>query len=1232
MTRSSESRAQRASRRGATNNAASGSSKSDNSASHDNNEDEREQAARQVDRGSHRRRSSWKKQKNKTAAAAAARAPSRGRGAEEGDVLLSLVKLLQQGAPQVNEGGGSEGSGIHIDLQKASNVLEAAAGNMALAANLYWDDYFATQATNQLESEAADPHSESKSKAKRSHSKSDDDHDLDQKPAAEAVARGGDRKQKQHGDSGGRDQFGANENRRQLSQRPIHLEGDSPTPSKRRLRRSLDSDFQAADDDDETKKKKRAQKRARKSSNKMANNGQDSNDEADEDEQKMPAIRRNGDQEDMNREIEARPQSRRRSNRRQLDDRDSEGSDNNEDQEVGNKNKERVRRRRARRPTRIGEPRIALQQVDIETSISVSDDELGKVGCRKNSKGRKPPSRRRDRDSSRKLKNDDVSRSAVMKAANDIHHKLNRKGILSKTSTWFLSPEQREKRRAPDDDDSVNTNSEDYICNDDWLRISGTDQVPMEYVWGAAHDYYTIDPYEEENEDTKGGGGNVVLDDDAMNVSGEEEDGVENNKPSFKSVPLLVEGPEFRGIPYTWLNAGFQMSECGSGLVINSPTVEDVEFFAWRQTQVNDKRNAVPPPHHCKSLTAITSIVTGLLYTGASIQGDEVNFTSGKKPWSSLTVEQRKREFESRLTDALSSLIFVAAQASLKYKKKAHRKAMRTGQPTNNAEDNYSDLLRKAIAVRKGPLAGILDDDELLDGIRSAKESDDRDGSINTKNGSAVVEDHVWKDRYRGSPNHEIIPDPTIERAIWLNDQALKERMRQRLELIPTCVWADKKDVVKPRAGDGGCFFNIDTRLKVSWTNIRDIKLYVGSNLRAFTEKGGIALFLETLLRIHGDKFIGRQLKRCAAATASVSVTGKRVEDKDAHLIPELGKRGEIICKGKTAAPFSVYAAGYPSLIRCTCEDRQRRMHEENPLPLNVRVDPSKLLDMTPSGTGCVSVELLTLILTGRMSSDWKDCSSEKLGIGILTENVGEVGHGLARPQKPVWLIKGEACYSMLNIDGSWIGDSGKNGCRSQSGYANGLSHGDDLKTISRVDKPNASLNLCHWNGWYGQRSKTEMRLVNPKPRMEVPSIKLLDQISELPKCTNTQSSIMRRRRYEYAINAISSEEHVSNESKGKEAPIRHVELDRINIHLEDQKLYPNRHKMWRFDLGENADDELDTKPPAQSWIPYFQLTSRQKRLVETKLGPKINTILWTRWPEAVIDNFTPSEGGFPIV
>ena len=145
-------------------------------------------------------------------------------------------------------------------------------------------------------------------------------------------------------------------------------------------------------------------------------------------------------------------------------------------------------------------------------------------------------------------------------------------------------------------------------------------------------------------------------------------------------------------------------------------------------------------------------------------------------------------------------------------------------------------------------------------------------------------------------------------------------------------------------------------------------------------------------------------------------------------------------------------------------------------------------------------------------------------------------------------------------------------------------------------------------------------------------------------------SLLTRQRRYETIIDTISAEEHTSNEAKETKTPIRPLELERIKIHLVDQKLYPKNHKMWRFDLGE--DDTASTKidsavppPPAatmnqknqsaaqnNNWVSYFQLTSRQKRMVETKLGPKINILLWTRWPEAVIDNFAPSEGGFPVV
>jgi len=813
-----------------------------------------------------------------------------------------------------------------------------------------------------------------------------------------------------------------------------------------------------------------------------------------------------------------------------------------------------------------------------------------------------------------------------MKAVKAIHGKINPNAThLSKPSTWFLSPEQRRKKRArgnddDDDDDSIDSGNEDYICDDDWLGTE-THSTPLEHLWGAYIDpdqnpLQRLEPVEggdsRKNEESNG---NVVADDDAMNVSGEEEDGYDNNMPSSSSASGAAEGLAEAGIPHTWLNAGFQLSECGSGLVIKCPSVEEIEFFSWRQQQVNDKRNAVPPPHHCKALTAITSIVTGLIYTGASIQGGEVNFTSGKAPWSSLTKEERKREFESRLSDALSSLIFVAAQVSLKRKKKACNKAIRSCKPTND-ESNYSNLLREAIAERKAALAAIGNENEEKNVYHgsSGKENDANNGSNNTNNVSAMVEDDVSK-----HTNRRLKKKP-IPRS-----QENKELMRRRLDLIPTCIWADKKAAVKARAGDGPPF-NCNISLITSWTNIRDIELYVKSNLRAFTEKGGIALFLETLLRIHGKDVIARQLNRHTADTAVSSDSkgdGEKVgTQQEPAIISDAVKIEDSKCTTQKGAGFS-------SLIRCTCEDRQKRMHEEKPLPLNVRIDPSKLLDTTPTGTECVSVELITLLLTGRISSDWKDCSSEKLGIGLLTGNVGEVSHGLSRPEKPVWLLKGETCYSMLSINGSW------NAGGSKSGFADGASAGDDLKTISKVDKPGVSLDVNHWNGWYGQRSSTGMRLVASRLSKDVPSKKLLAQFSEQDGSNTMKKSIVRRRRYENVINTISAEEHKANEIKEKGVPISAFELERIKIHSDDQKLYPRNHKMWRFDLGDDDDGvaaNMDLKPSAQKWVPYFQLTPRQKRMVETKLGPKINTILWTRWPEAIIDNLTPSEGGFPVV
>ena len=1229
MTRPSESRAQRTSRRGTNNNDPSGSSNSNRSNTH---EDERDQTTRREERGRsrHRRRSSGRN--NYESATAVGRESSNKRGAEEiaaNDVLGDFYNMLLQGAPPQQEGDSNDGTGkrgnssIHIDLRKASNVLEAAAGNLALAANLYWDDYFATQAANQFAAEADAP-----SEPKARDINLNDDAVLDKKPAAEASARDGVNRsfrfeQNNNYDDERNENYRRNSSRSSHSskKRAIHLAADYSSPSKRRLRRSLDSDFEAADDDNETKMKKRAAKRARKSNdftdNSMSiNKDINKDDETNEDDQKMPAIRRGNDEELDN---GARPPPRQRVNRNHVirqqdivqgddnvgnDRKANENGFSSDEQEDNDNSTRRMHHNRARRH-RKGEPRRIS---GVEASISVSDDENGKVS---NTKNRSRSHRKIDRNSlkeaSSKYNDCAVSRSAVMKAVKAIHQKINPKTThLSKPSTWILSPEQGRRRQGRDNDDdcSADSDTEDYISDDDWLG-GETTSTPMECLWGTYREQEqstvaqpALRNNSRNNEDSSG---NVVADDDVMNISGEDEDAYDSSGPPFRSKSGKVEEPSFTGIPYAWLNAGFQLSECGTGLVIKSPRVEDIEFFSWRQQQVNDKRNAVPPPFHCKALTAITSIVTGLLYNGASIQGIEVNFTSGKKAWSSLTTDERKREFESRLSDALSSLIFVAAHASLKRKKKAYRKAIRMYKPTN-IESNYSDLLREAIAEKNAAFVATKEDH---DGHNSDIDYDGKENDLNydsrtTANAPAMVEDTVSK--YLDRKPKEKMTSVSREK---------KELMRRRLDLIPTCIWADKKAAVAPRAGDAP-LYNSNVKVKISWTNIRDIQLYVNSNLRAFTEKGGIALFLETLVRIHGNDVIARQINRCSSGMTAVP--GK------------LAEKGEITCKTKSSSCFR-------SLIRYTCEERQKRIHEDNPLPLNVRTDPNKLLDTTPSGTECTSVELLSLLLTGRVCSSWKDCSSNTLGIGLLTENIGEVSQALARPKQPVWLLKGEECYSLLTVEGRWSGDC--NRIRSSSDISGGLLPRDDLKMISKVDEPGASLDVRHWNGWYGQRNETRMRLVVSRLEKEVPSKKLLANFSDQYGSTNMKRSPLRRRRYENLINTISAEEHKFNEIKENKMRIHSFDLERVKIHPEDQKLYPKNHKMWRFDLVDNNNSfvpTMDQKPASQTWVPYFQLTSRQKRIVETKLGPKIKTILWTRWPEAIIDNFAPCEGGFPVV
>jgi hypothetical protein len=88
-------------------------------------------------------------------------------------------------------------------------------------------------------------------------------------------------------------------------------------------------------------------------------------------------------------------------------------------------------------------------------------------------------------------------------------------------------------------------------------------------------------------------------------------------------------------------------------------------------------------------------------------------------------------------------------------------------------------------------------------------------------------------------------------------------------------------------------------------------------------------------------------------------------------------------------------------------------------------------------------------------------------------------------------------------------------------------------------------------------------------------------------------------------------------------------ETNRLEIHPEDQKLYPDQYQMWRYDMHEVT--SMDQKPAATRWKPFHRLSNRAQQLVHVTLGPKINTILWTRWPSANLERFQP-ESPPPVV
>lgn len=641
----------------------------------------------------------------------------------------------------------------------------------------------------------------------------------------------------------------------------------------------------------------------------------------------------------------------------------------------------------------------------------------------------------------------DDEAGGVWRMVGGLAARFDQEPLLASTTTCS-SDSPRRKRHKAEETTTASTSDEDdsaYLSDNDWLweSLSSRATIPLcnpsDLLWGSPQQTQqqdsendgdgadtvavedTIDAPEVDRQQQQQPEGNVIVDD------GDDDNDNDNNGEEESS-----SGEKTPGIPRSWLNAGFTMSKDGTGISLSEPDDEDVTLFSWQQQANNNVEQCPPPPYHCSSLSALASIVTGLLYTGVTVDNGQLFRSGVRKPFYELTESERKREFDSRLADALVLLLHIAAAAS---------------------QDRKERKLRP---------------------LRTSRE-------------------------------------PAVRRQ-W---QAIQPKLR----LCPVCNWetdSGSGDIRHPLGRDS----DKDLQIATTYTNIADLRCFVLSNMQSFTGRGGCALFLETIIRIHGKGAIQRMISKA---------------------------------RKKAKLPESLHTA----LIDCNCQDLNKslkiKVHE-----LRKRSVTKEIMIACPKERpSCISVELLSLLLTGQVHAAFDGWSASRLGLGILSSPGQTVGTELQRPPCPVWIVAGPKMFSVL-----WM----------QDGF-------DKRSLVAKAERPDSVVELVHYCCWPAQRGKTNIRMSIPK--------------STVSRTGNDCSD---------DVNGSSSDLYVTPNP-------------------DDQRFYPHKYRLWRYMV---SIDEVKTDDRNAAWTPYFRLTDREKYAVECKVGPTLNTLLWTRWPGAQTEGFTP--------
>mmetsp|Transcript_13236 Transcript_13236/g.28033 ORF Transcript_13236/g.28033 Transcript_13236/m.28033 type:complete len:1135 (-) Transcript_13236:199-3603(-) len=619
-------------------------------------------------------------------------------------------------------------------------------------------------------------------------------------------------------------------------------------------------------------------------------------------------------------------------------------------------------------------------------------------------------------------------------------------------------------------------------------------------------------------------------------------------------------------IPRTWLSSAFTAASDYSGLALAAPPPEEVAYLRRIQRKMRLPPKSPLPPYHCTGATLLMSFVTGLMYAGASVQGNAVNCNQARKGFGDLSEDERKREFESRLVDALAAVLHVAAKESTKKREKAVRRLEK--------RVKYQSSGGKKRKRKK-----------------SRKDKDAKSAALN-KTGDDVGVDKANDEGQGRKPIGMDYEDDEKEKDVaYLDWQKMRiQRLRRRLRLCPVCRWEENPVSSEPRfppapsslldpgysdddnddrSSGSSLQGGAAVKISVSYTNICDLRQYVVANIGSFVSPGGCALFLETLVRIVGVRRIRRTLR-----------------------------------DQKVPSPIVESLQITPSLLACTCTERVCARWERN--------TKAKASNPLPAGHGCISPHLVNLLLSGLPKEDLASSSTGGMGVGMLAmpnaTSPGGLGGALQNPSRPVWLVRGEKCYSLLRVAEDRLTDP-----VAQKHLASG-----------RLGSGGDSFLLVHHNPWYGFNYCTEMRVY--------PGIKSSAGNASPTSAADVDAS--------KKVNAQGA------------AIISQEEIDGVAIHPQDESFYPKEYHRWRFDVSSvHCDSIAGTGSnnggggsaglvPAEAstvmenhhkWTPFYRLSERQKLAVETKLAPKIKLIVWSKWPRSTVE-FVSSDDSPPFV